>query len=187
MTVVRTSNAPAPKGPYSQGRIGGGLLFVAGQAPFDAKGNMVGTNIAEQTRATLENVKAIVEAAGASLNDQELAWTLVCDAPKVIHELETRVGCFFDRAPDGRIQQKAFAGQQFDRTVHRGDLTGIEIMGRLRDQMFRLGPRELEDVRALDLVFDAAGELAGVTVLDAMTGALAPHGAPPGVGDLVVA
>ena len=108
---------------------------------------------------------------GKYLNDQELAWTLVSDAPKVIHELETRVGCFFDRAPDGRIHQKAFAGQQFDRTVHRGDLTGIEIMGRLRDQMFRLGPRELEDVRALDLVFDAGGELAGVTVLDVMTGA----------------
>jgi 2-iminobutanoate/2-iminopropanoate deaminase len=69
MTVVRTQNAPAPKGPYSQGRIGGGLLFVAGQAPFDAKGNMVGTSIAEQTRATLENVKAIVEAAGATLAD----------------------------------------------------------------------------------------------------------------------
>ena len=82
---------------------------------------------------------------GSWLNDQELAWTLVNDAPRVIHELETRVGCFFDRRPDGRIKQKAFAGQSFDRTVHRGDLTGIEIMSRLRDQMFRIGVRELED------------------------------------------
>ncbi|MEA2530077.1 MAG: succinate dehydrogenase / fumarate reductase, flavoprotein subunit, partial [Thermomicrobiales bacterium] len=110
---------------------------------------------------------------GAFLNDQELAWTLVNDAPRVIHELETRVGCFFDRRPDGRIHQKAFAGQSFDRTVHRGDLTGIEIMGRLRDQMFRIGARELEDVRALDLLFDRQGELAGVTVLDVQTGAFA--------------
>jgi succinate dehydrogenase / fumarate reductase flavoprotein subunit/fumarate reductase flavoprotein subunit len=108
---------------------------------------------------------------GAFLNDQELAWTLVNDAPRVIHELETRVGCFFDRRPDGRIHQKPFAGQSFDRTVHRGDLTGIEIMGRLRDQMFRIGARELEDVRALDLVFDRTGELAGFTVLDVQTGA----------------
>jgi succinate dehydrogenase / fumarate reductase flavoprotein subunit/fumarate reductase flavoprotein subunit len=107
---------------------------------------------------------------GKYLNDQELAWTLVSDAPKVIHELETRVGCFFDRHPDGRIHQKAFAGQAFDRTVHRGDLTGIEIMGRLRDQMFRLGPREFEDVRALDMVFDGHGELAGVTALDVRSG-----------------
>jgi succinate dehydrogenase/fumarate reductase flavoprotein subunit len=110
---------------------------------------------------------------GAFLNDQELAWTLVNDAPRVIHELETRAGCFFDRRPDGRIHQKAFAGQSFDRTVHRGDLTGIEIMGRLRDQLFRIGARELEDVRALDLVFDRHGELAGVTVLDVQTGACA--------------
>lgn len=107
---------------------------------------------------------------GKFLNDQDLAWTLVNDAPRVINELETRVGCFFDRRADGRIHQKAFAGQAFDRTVHRGDLTGIEIMGRLRDQMFRLGPRELEDVRALDLVRDSRGALAGVTALNVRTG-----------------
>ncbi len=110
---------------------------------------------------------------GAFLNDQDLAWTLVSDAPRVIHELETRVGCFFDRRPDGHIHQKAFAGQSFDRTVHRGDLTGIEIMGRLRDQMFRIRPSEFEDVRALDLVRDANGELAGLTMLDIRTGAVA--------------
>lgn len=107
---------------------------------------------------------------GKHLNDQELAWTLVQDAPKVIHELETRVGCFFDRTPDGHIKQKAFAGQAFDRTVHRGDLTGIEIMSRLRDQMFRIKPRELEDVRALDLVYASDGSVAGVTCLDVRRG-----------------
>lgn len=107
---------------------------------------------------------------GKYLNDQELAATLVRDAPKVIRELETRAGCFFDRAPDGRIHQKAFAGQRFDRTVHRGDLTGIEIMGRLRDQMLRLGVREMEDVRALEIVRDRAGELAGLLVLDIRSG-----------------
>jgi succinate dehydrogenase / fumarate reductase flavoprotein subunit/fumarate reductase flavoprotein subunit len=110
---------------------------------------------------------------GKYLNDQELAWTLVQDAPRVIHELETRVGCFFDRADDGRIKQKAFAGQAFDRTVHRGDLTGIEIMGRLRDQMFRVQPLELEDVRALDLLLDADGGVAGLTLLDIRSGAVA--------------
>lgn len=109
-------------------------------------------------------------AGGKYLNDQSMAWTLVNDAPRVINELETRVGCFFDRRDDGRIHQKAFAGQSFDRTVHRGDLTGIEIMARLRDQMFRLGPVELEDVRALDLVHDRAGRLAGLTAVEMRTG-----------------
>ena len=63
------------------------------------------------------------------LNDQDLAWTLVEDAPHIVRELENRIGCLFDRRPDGQIHQKAFAGQTFDRTVHVADLTGIEIIG----------------------------------------------------------
>src|ERR687889_1233564 len=107
---------------------------------------------------------------GKYLNDQEMAWTLVNDAPRTIEELESRVGCSFDRTEDGRIRQKAFGGQNFDRTVHKGDLTGMEIMGKLLEQMERIRPRELGDTRALDLLFDADGELAGMTVLDVMTG-----------------
>src|SRR5207237_8248986 len=76
---------------------------------------------------------------GCFIDDQELAWTLVADAPRIVRELENRIGCLFDRAPDGRIHQKAFAGQTFDRTIHRGDLTGIEIMSRLRDQIMAAG------------------------------------------------
>jgi succinate dehydrogenase / fumarate reductase flavoprotein subunit/fumarate reductase flavoprotein subunit len=109
---------------------------------------------------------------GKFLNDQELAWTLVEDAPKVIRELEVEYGAFFDRTDDGRIKQKAFAGQSFDRTVHKGDLTGIEIMSRLREQMFRVNPRELEDVRALDLILSPNGEVAGITCLDVRKGTL---------------
>jgi succinate dehydrogenase / fumarate reductase flavoprotein subunit/fumarate reductase flavoprotein subunit len=112
-------------------------------------------------------------AGGGYLNDQELAWALVRDAPNVIRELENVCGCVFDRTDDNRLHQKAFAGQSFDRTVHRGDLTGIEIMSRLRDQALRIGPRELEDVRALDIVLDAEGRVAGLTVLDAASGRFA--------------
>ena len=54
-----------------------------------------------------------------------------------IRELETELGCFFDRNPDGTVHQKAFAGQTFDRTVHKGDLTGIEIINRLAEQVWR--------------------------------------------------
>src|SRR5437870_5211011 len=93
---------------------------------------------------------------GAFLNDQELAWTLVADAPRIIKELENKIGCLFDRAPDGRIYQKAFAGQSFDRTVHVGDLTGIEIMSRLRDQIFAAGIRCLEYTRGLELLTSGA-------------------------------
>jgi len=70
---------------------------------------------------------------GKWLNRQDLAWILCETAPKRIRELENEIGCFFDRNPDGTIHQKAFAGQTFDRTVHKGDLTGIEIINRLSE------------------------------------------------------
>ncbi len=108
---------------------------------------------------------------GGFLNDQELAWTLVSDAPGLIHELETKIGCFFDRRPDGRIHQKPFAGQSFDRTVHRGDLTGIEIVGRLRDQLFARPIRVLEETRALELIPDRSGRrIVGALLLDSRRG-----------------
>jgi fumarate reductase flavoprotein subunit len=108
---------------------------------------------------------------GGWLNDQDLAWLLVTTAPKRVRELETELGCFFDRNPDGTVHQKAFAGQTFDRTVHKGDLTGIEIINRLSEQVWRRDVRRLEDCRALDLIPAADGSgLAGVLMLDMRSG-----------------
>ncbi|MGD9843850.1 MAG: L-aspartate oxidase [Variibacter sp.] len=110
-------------------------------------------------------------AGGAWLNNQDLAWLLVETAPRRIRELETDLGCFFDRNPDGTVHQKAFAGQTFDRTVHKGDLTGIEIINRLAEQVWRRDVKRLEDHRALDLIPAADGSgLAGVLMLDMRTG-----------------
>ncbi len=108
---------------------------------------------------------------GAFLNDQDLAWTLAEDAPRVVRELENKIGCLFDRAPDGRIHQKAFAGQSFDRTVHVGDLTGIEIMARLRDQVLAAGIRCLEETRGLELLTSGDGRrVTGAVLLDMRRG-----------------
>jgi fumarate reductase flavoprotein subunit len=108
---------------------------------------------------------------GAWLNDQDLAWLLVTTAPIRIRELENELGCFFDRNPDGTVHQKAFAGQTFDRTVHKGDLTGIEIINRLAEQVWRRDVRRLEDHRAIDFIPAADGScLAGVYMLDMRTG-----------------
>ena len=68
---------------------------------------------------------------GKWIGEQDLAWTLVTGAVERITEIENEVGCFFDRNSDGTLHGKAFAGQTFDRTVHKGDLTGIEIVNRL--------------------------------------------------------
>jgi 2-iminobutanoate/2-iminopropanoate deaminase len=66
--VIATSSAPAAIGPYSQGVRAGNLVFTAGQIPLDpVTGQVVTGGIAEQTSRVLENLKAIVEAAGSSL------------------------------------------------------------------------------------------------------------------------
>ena len=108
---------------------------------------------------------------GKWLPDQELAWTLVSVAIERIHELENELGCFFDRNPDGTIHQKAFAGQTFDRTVHKGDLTGIEIINRLAEQVWARGINRLEEHRAVELIRNKAGDaIAGVLMIDIRTG-----------------
>ena len=105
------------------------------------------------------------------LADQDLAWTLVTKAVERIHELENELGCFFDRNPDGTIHQKAFAGQTFDRTVHKGDLTGIEIINRLAEQVWARGIHRLEEHRAIELIKSPDGQqLSGVLMIDMRTG-----------------
>jgi fumarate reductase flavoprotein subunit len=116
---------------------------------------------------------------GKWLPHQELAWTLVTRAVERVRELENEIGCFFDRNPDGSLHGKAFAGQTFDRTVHKGDLTGIEIINRLMEQVWaRSAIRRLEEHRALALIPAADGAaVAGVLMADIRTGVLRYIGA----------
>ena len=108
---------------------------------------------------------------GKWLPDQELAWKLVDLAVERIHELENELGCFFDRNPDGTVHQKAFAGQTFDRTVHKGDLTGIEIINRLAEQVWARKIDRLEEHRAVELIKDKSNSaIAGVLFIDMRTG-----------------
>jgi fumarate reductase flavoprotein subunit len=107
---------------------------------------------------------------GKWLPDQDLAWTLVTKAIERVRELENELGCFFDRNPDGTVHQKAFAGQTFDRTVHKGDLTGIEIINRLAEQVWVAGVDRLEEHRAVELVKSAGGAVAGVLMIDMREG-----------------
>ena len=68
-TEIRTDDAPAPSGGYSQGVVAGGLLFCAGQGPYASDGALVRGTVAEQTRQVLTNLDAVARAAGASLSD----------------------------------------------------------------------------------------------------------------------
>ena len=66
--AIATPNAPAAIGPYSQGVEAGSLVFVSGQLPIDpATGAVAGADIAAQTRQSLTNIKAILEANGMTM------------------------------------------------------------------------------------------------------------------------
>jgi 2-iminobutanoate/2-iminopropanoate deaminase len=68
MQAVATPGAPRAIGPYSQGVVAAGLIFTAGQTPLDpATGEMVAGGIPEQTARALENIRAILEAAGSGM------------------------------------------------------------------------------------------------------------------------
>jgi 2-iminobutanoate/2-iminopropanoate deaminase len=68
-TVIATDKAPAAIGPYSQGMRTGNLIFTAGQIPLDpATQQVVAEGITDQTIQVLENLKAVLEAAGSSLD-----------------------------------------------------------------------------------------------------------------------
>src|SRR5437763_16062279 len=108
---------------------------------------------------------------GQYINHQDLAYTLVSMATDTLKEMETKFGCMFDRNPDGTIHQKPFAGQSFDRTVHKGDLTGIEIMSNLRDYIIEEDIRVLQETRGLDLL-TSDGQVCGALLLNIRTGRL---------------
>ncbi|WP_295317381.1 FAD-binding protein [Roseobacter sp.] len=108
---------------------------------------------------------------GKWLPDQDMAWRLCEQAVVRIRELENEIGCFFDRNPDGTLHQKAFAGQTADRTVHKGDLTGIEIINRLMEQVLARPVEKLQEHRAIGLVpTKDKTALAGVLMIDMRTG-----------------
>ena len=68
MKTVATNNAPGAIGPYSQAMITGNLVFTSGQIPINpATGNVEAVTVEDQTRQVCENLKAVLEAAGSSL------------------------------------------------------------------------------------------------------------------------
>lgn len=67
--VVGTSDAPDAVGPYSQGIAANGLVYCSGQIPLDPQtGELVGGSIADQTRRCMQNLSAVLEEAGSSLD-----------------------------------------------------------------------------------------------------------------------
>ena len=132
-----------------------------------------GYNVAMSADDSVERHFMDTIVGGKWLPNQDLAWRLCETAVTRVQELENELGCYFDREADGSLHHKAFAGQTADRTVHKGDLTGIEIISRLMEQVLALPVDRLEEHRALALIPNATGDaLAGVLMVDMRTGVM---------------
>lgn len=120
--VIKTENAPAAVGPYSQGIGFESLVFVSGQLPIDpASGNLLGGPIEEQTRRSLENVKAVLEAAGSDMSKIIKTTIFVTDMDQFVAVNQAYAAYFEGAAParscvevsrlpkDGQIEIEAIA------------------------------------------------------------------------------
>jgi 2-iminobutanoate/2-iminopropanoate deaminase len=69
MKKIHTDQAPAAIGPYSQAMASGNLVYTSGQIPLSpATGEVVGSTVTEQTEALIQNLKAVLQAAGSSID-----------------------------------------------------------------------------------------------------------------------
>jgi len=101
--VVFTEKAPKPVGPYSQGVKAGGFLFVAGQIPIDpSTDRIVEGSFEDKVRRVLENVKAVVEAAGGSL-DNVVKVTVYLKDISLFDRFNKVYAEYFPRNPPARV------------------------------------------------------------------------------------
>jgi 2-iminobutanoate/2-iminopropanoate deaminase len=114
-TPVRSNEAPPPSGGYSQGIVAGELLFLAGQGPYDASGNRVGSTVAEQVRQVLENLDSVARAAGGSLKNAVRVGMYISDM------------AHFDEM-DAEYQ-RFFSDPMPARTTIQSDLVGFDVEG----------------------------------------------------------
>ena len=100
--VVSTPDAPAAVGAYSQAIVANGFVYCSGQVPLDpASGELVGGSIADQTRRSLENLSAVLRAAGAGLDDVVKVTAFLLDMGD-FPEFNEAYGEFFGDEPPAR-------------------------------------------------------------------------------------
>jgi 2-iminobutanoate/2-iminopropanoate deaminase len=100
ITAVSTPGAPRAIGPYSQGIRAGGFLFTAGQVGFDpASGELVDGGISEQTERVLQNIRSILESAGANLSQVVKTTVFLVDMADFAAMNEVYARAFGDHRP----------------------------------------------------------------------------------------
>ena len=104
--TVQSDRAPKPAGPYSQGIVAEGFVFVAGQLGTDPKTGKTQEGIAEQTRQCLNNVKAVLEASGVTLDDVVRVGVYLKDIEDY-EEMNNEYKTFFQQFPPARTTIQA--------------------------------------------------------------------------------
>lgn len=100
--AVYTDNAPRPVGPYSQAIVAGGFVFVSGQIPIDpATGKLIKDDFREAARRAILNLKAVLEAAGSTLDDVVKVTVYIRDITK-FKEFNEVYSEFFRGTPPAR-------------------------------------------------------------------------------------
>lgn len=101
-TVIHTEHAPAAVGPYSQAIVANGFVYTAGQIPLiPNEGKVIEGDIQVQTRQALENLKAVLEAAGSSL-ENVVKTTVFLDDMDDFARMNEIYGQFFSENPPAR-------------------------------------------------------------------------------------
>lgn len=119
--IIHTDKAPAAIGPYSQAVQAGNLLFVSGQIPIDpATGVFAGADITTQTRQSLTNLRAILEAAGYSCADVVKTTVLLAD----MADFAAMNAVYAEFFPENCPARAAFAVKE----LPRGALVEIEAV-----------------------------------------------------------
>lgn len=99
---IETDKAPAAIGPYSQAVVSDGYVFCSGQVALDpATGELIGSSVEEQTRQALENLSAVLLAAGSSLG-HVVKTTIYLTNMDDFAAVNSVYGSFFEKAPPAR-------------------------------------------------------------------------------------
>lgn len=101
MKTINTNKAPEALGPYSHAMVENNLVFTSGQIPLDTEGNIVSSDVKEQTKQVLENLSVVLEEAGSDLNSVVKATIFISDMNE-FQQINEVYGSYFNEHQPAR-------------------------------------------------------------------------------------